>query len=138
MSSPFGNDDQTFYDKDGLPIPPPINPVPMYSHQHATPHQPPHGRQYVTPARVYGQKSQVVAALLAFFLGTWGAHNFYLGYTRRGVAQLATTVVGWTTLIFLIGGVFLAVVGVWAFIEFILILLRSGSMGVDARGVPLS
>lgn len=83
------------------------------------------------------QKSMIIAALLAFFLGTLGVHNFYLGYTRAGVAQLALTVTGWIFSFILIGLPLLFVVGVWAFIEFVLILLRSGRFSVDFRGVPL-
>ena len=35
------------------------------------------------------QKSKLVAGLLAFFAGTMGIHNFYLGYTTKGIIQLA-------------------------------------------------
>ena len=65
--------------------------------------------------------------LLAFFLGTLGIHNFYLGYTTRGIIQLVLTLT-------FIGAI---VSAVWAFIEFILILMRSGSYACDAQGRPL-
>lgn len=32
-------------------------------------------------------KSKLVAGLLAIFLGTFGVHNFYLGYTGKAVTQ---------------------------------------------------
>ncbi|WP_080796165.1 TM2 domain-containing protein [Corynebacterium pacaense] len=83
------------------------------------------------------QKSVVVAALLAFFLGTLGVHNFYLGYTGRGVAQLALTVVGWITAVFLVGFVLLFAVGVWVLVDLIMIIARTGTYSVDAQGVPL-
>lgn len=51
-------------------------------------------------------KSKVAAALLCFFLGCFGVHRFYLGYTIIGIVQLFTA-----------GGC-----GVWALIDFILIL----------------
>ncbi len=54
-------------------------------------------------------KSQVVAALLCFFLGALGIHRFYLGYITIGVIQLLT-----------LGGC-----GIWALIDFILILVGS-------------
>jgi TM2 domain-containing membrane protein YozV len=54
-------------------------------------------------------KSKVVAALLCFFLGGLGIHRFYLGYTLIGVIQLVT-----------FGGC-----GIWALIDFILILVGS-------------
>ncbi len=34
------------------------------------------------------EKSKVASGLLALFLGPLGLHNFYLGYTRRGLVQL--------------------------------------------------
>jgi TM2 domain-containing membrane protein YozV len=44
-------------------------------------------------------KTKIVGALLAFFLGSLGAHNFYFGKTGKAVAQLVMTVVGWVGLI---------------------------------------
>src|SRR5438876_149124 len=43
------------------------------------------------------KKTAVVAYLLWFFLGWFGAHNFYLGRTGVAVAQLilTLTIVGW-------------------------------------------
>ena len=58
-------------------------------------------------------KSKTTAALLAFFLGPLGIHNFYLGYTTRGVIQLILSLTFF--------GLFVS--GLWAFIEFILILV---------------
>lgn len=136
MSHPFDQYGQQQYDQDGLPVTPPVQPQPF---QQQYPVQP-HGAQM--PMYAMGHppaqpKSWLVALLLAFFFGTLGVHNFYLGNTSRGVAQLVLTLVGWATAIILIGFFFLAVVGIWAFVELILILLRSGSMGRDSQGVPL-
>ena len=86
---------------------------------------------YAQPA--YGQpvvgapKQWIVALLLAFFLGPLGIHNFYLGYTTKGIIQLviSLTVVG------------LIVTGIWAFIDFIMLIMRSGSYACDAQGQPL-
>lgn len=75
------------------------------------------------------EKNKLVAALLALFLGGLGVHNFYLGYTGKAIAQLLLTLVGW---ILIIGPV---VSGVWAFIEFIMILLDKIP---DSDGSPLS
>ena len=41
---------------------------------------------------VTGPKSKVVAILLALFLGGFGAHDFYLGYTKQGVIKLVLTI----------------------------------------------
>ena len=65
--------------------------------------------------------------ILAFFLGTLGVHNFYLGYTTKGIIQLVLTL----TFIVLI------VSGIWAFIDFIMLLMRSGDYATDAQGQPL-
>ena len=48
------------------------------------------------------------------------------------------TIIGWMTAIIAIGFVLIAIVGIWVFIDFIMILMRSGSMARDANGVPLS
>ncbi|MBL7830032.1 MAG: TM2 domain-containing protein [Saprospiraceae bacterium] len=53
-----------------------------------------------------GGKSQLIALLLAFFLGGLGIHRFYLGYTWQGVVQLLT-----------LGGC-----GIWALIDLIRII----------------
>ena len=65
--------------------------------------------------------------LLAFFLGGFGGHNFYLGYTTKGIIQVVLTIT-------LIGA---PISGIWAFIEFIMLLMRSGSYAYDAQGQPL-
>ena len=40
------------------------------------------------------QKSKLVAGLLGIFLGGLGIHNFYLGYTGKGVAQILLSCTG--------------------------------------------
>jgi TM2 domain-containing membrane protein YozV len=78
----------------------------------------------------YSDKSYIAAALLAFFLGGFGAHNFYLGYTRKAVIQLVMGLM--TIFTFGLSGI---AVGIWAFVEFILIL--TGSISTDGDGRPL-
>lgn len=54
-------------------------------------------------------KSQLIALLLAGFVGALGIHRFYLGYTWQGVVQLLT----------------LGACGIWSLIDFIRILTGS-------------
>ena len=74
---------------------------------------------------VPGSKSRVTAALLAIFLGGVGAHKFYLGYGGAGALMLVGFILGVLTAILLIGFIFLTIVGVIAFIEFIIYLTKS-------------
>ncbi|WMJ24360.1 TM2 domain-containing protein [Paludicola sp. MB14-C6] len=76
----------------------------------------------------YNQKSKIAAGLLGIFLGCFGVHNFYLGFTGKAVAQLLITV--------LTCGVGYAISYIWGLIEGIIILTSNYS--VDANGVPLS
>jgi len=67
-----------------------------------------------------GDKNRIVAALLAFFLGWLGIHKFYLGKTGPGIVMLLCGTIGW--LLFAIPPL---VIGLIAFIEFILYLVKS-------------
>jgi hypothetical protein len=48
-----------------------------------------------------GSKSKIVAALLAFFLGTLGIHSFYMGNKKKGLIQLGLTAIG--TILIIVG-----------------------------------
>ncbi len=68
------------------------------------------------------QKSKLVAGLLGILLGGLGIHNFYLGYTGKGIAQIILS--------------FCCGIGcIWGLIEGILLLV--GKIDKDADGVPL-
>ena len=71
-----------------------------------------------------GDKSKLAAGLLGIFLGAFGVHNFYLGYTGKAVAQLVLTVATC--------GIGATVSGIWGFVEGIMILC--GSINKDANG----
>lgn len=55
------------------------------------------------------EKEWLVALLLCFFLGVFGVHRFYTGHIGIGIVQLLT-----------LGGC-----GIWALIDFILIVVDS-------------
>jgi len=74
------------------------------------------------------QKNKIVAGILGIFLGTFGIHNFYLGYTGKGIAQLLMTILSF--------GLLSPVTWLWSLIEAILILTDSNYL--DARGIPLN
>ena len=108
-------------------------PNPSYQQRAMPPAAPGYGQQnqnmYNNPMN-YGAvayKSKVAAGVLGILLGALGVHNFYLGYTGKGVAQLLLTICTCG-----MGGTISAI---WGFIEGIMIL--TGSINTDGRGLPL-
>ena len=79
-------------------------------------------------------RRRALAALIAFFVGFLGLHNFYLGYMRRGLTQLIISAIGLILSAFF-GGFTLGapiVMGMWALLE--CFQLISGTIRVDADG----
>ena len=64
-----------------------------------------------------GSKDKVAAALLAFFLGCFGAHKFYLNKTGAAVTMLLCGTIGW---LLVLPGLITAII---AFVEFIIYLV---------------
>lgn len=86
------------------------------------------------------QKSKIAAGLLGIFLGGFGVHNFYLGYTGKAIAQVLMGSLGILLTLFSCGFLFIfifAAIGssIWGLIEGIMILC--GSIKVDGKGIPL-
>ena len=75
-------------------------------------------------------KSKLAAGLLAIFLGYFGVHNFYLGYTGKAVAQLLLGTLGG-----LCCGIGTLVSAVWGLVEGIMIL--TDNIKTDAKNQPL-
>ena len=73
-------------------------------------------------------KSKLAAGLFGLLLGGFGIHNFYLGFTGKGLAQVILTFLGCA----IPGLIF--VPWIWGFIEGILILAGNPK---DAKGLPL-
>ena len=68
-------------------------------------------------------KSKLAAGLFGIFLGVFGVHNFYLGFTGKAVAQLLITVLSC--------GILSPVSAIWGLIEGIMIL--AGNINKDAN-----
>ncbi len=71
------------------------------------------------PAVPVSEKRILPAAILAFFFGVFGAHRFYIGKIGSAIAMLLT-----------LGGL-----GVWALVDFILIVTGSFK---DTNGVRIT
>ncbi len=87
------------------------------------------------PVAAGSQKSKMAAGLLGIFLGAWGVHNFYLGYTTKAVIQLVCSIVGLLLSCLGIGVFIVSGISIWGLVEGIMILC--GSIKVDGKGVPL-
>ncbi len=98
-----------------------------YGNPHNTPYNPQaYGYAPVPNYRQTPPRQKVLAAVFAFFLGSLGIHQFYLGKTGLGITMLLITV--------LTCGYGACITGVWALIDFILILAGSTT---DAQGRAL-
>ena len=106
-------------------------------------------------------KSKIAAGLLGIFLGSYGVHNFYLGYIKKAVIQLVGTIVGYILyfvgivsavtvvdsyyyadsalitagLMIILCCILLLGVRIWTFVEAILILC--GKIKKDGKGRSL-
>lgn len=67
-----------------------------------------------------GTKSKLTAGLLGIFLGSFGVHNFYLGYTGKAIAQILLSLCT------------MGIGSLWGLIEGIMILC--GKIDRDAEG----
>lgn len=70
------------------------------------------------------QKSKVAAALLAWFLGCYGVHDFYLGYKKNGIIKIILTIT-------IIGSL---VSYIWSLVDLIKIICNGK---FDSNGQPL-
>lgn len=75
------------------------------------------------PVVADGSKDRIAYILLGIFLGVLGVHNFFAGYTGRGIAQLLITIfTGWLF-------VPLLIVWIWVIVEVC-------TVTKDAQGTP--
>lgn len=74
--------------------------------------------QEVKPVEA-SSRNKKTAILLAFFLGSLGVHSFYLGFTKKGVAQLLCSLIG--------------ISFVWALIDFFRLLFQPEQYDADGN-----
>lgn len=84
-------------------------------------------------------KSRLTVTLFAFFLGTTGAHRFYVGKIGTAIIMLLLGIAGFLGIAGIVnirgtGNTLLGTVGLWAFIDFIFAV--TGHMK-DKEGKPI-
>lgn len=85
-----------------------------------------------TPQAATGAKSKMAAGLLGIFLGAFGIHNFYLGYTSKAVTQLVLTIIGIILSCIVVGAFLVLGIEIWGLVEGIMIL--TGKINTDGKG----
>ena len=80
--------------------------------------------QNLASQMIESDRNMYVAAILAFLLGAFGIHDFYLGYTSRGVIKIVLTLLVATSFIS----------GIWSIVD--LVIKKKEKMG-DSKGLPL-
>jgi hypothetical protein len=66
------------------------------------------GKAGVAPG--VSNKSRLAITLFSFFLGQFGAHRFYSGHIATAIVMLILTIIGYVTLMFVFGFIFLVAV----------------------------
>lgn len=101
-----------------------------------------------------GKKTKLIAGLLCWFLGVFGAHRYYLGYKKSGMAMTILTVLGFVGVavtaaaasqyrpdeaLIALGALLTmctSVAGVWTLVDFVRIIIGHlapvGGYGVNA------
>jgi TM2 domain-containing membrane protein YozV len=102
------------------PPQPPVYPQPQQS-----PFAPNAAPPYTAAEAGVSPKSRTTAGLLCFFLGWAGAHRFYAGKSGTGALILVLFILGWilTVALGILGYIILSPLGLWIFIDFIMILM---------------
>jgi TM2 domain-containing membrane protein YozV len=78
------------------------------------------------PNAPMSDKSKMTAGLLGIFLGGFGVHNFYLGFTNKAILQIVVTV-------------FTCGIGaIWGLVEGIMIITGNESFQYDSDGRRLT
>jgi len=116
------------------PAPAPQYQAPQYPQQQYA-NQPYNQNQYGAAGYGVSDKTKMMVAILAFFLGTLGVHRFYVGKTGTGIAMAALTIVGYITgFLFVFGFILVSAVGLWVLVDFIMALMGKFT---DKYGRPI-
>ena len=78
-----------------------------------------------TMVNARSQKSRGTAAVLALFLGTFGAHRFYAGKTGSAIAMLILALLGIFTSLIVIGWFLILADAIWALVDFFMVICGS-------------
>ena len=99
-------------------------PVPQQQPQYGV--LPQQQQYYAAPLQQNPPKDKAIAILFCLFFGGFGAHNFYTGFNGQGTAQLVLLLVGWLLSFIIIGAPLLIALGIWVFVDLIMIIASSG------------
>jgi len=100
------------------------------------------GEQSVSIKMNMEGKNMLVAYLLWWFLGGFGAHRFYLGRVKSGIIQLLLFVLGLATIFFFIGYALLIACLIWwgldAYFTYKIVKEENAKLGVENSIISLS
>ena len=69
---------------------------------------------------VRSEKSVGIAYALLIFFGQLGLHRFYLNRVASGIAQATLAIIGWATVVFFVGLLFLIPLWIWVIADLFL------------------
>ena len=70
-------------------------------------------------------RSKLAAGILGICLGSFGVHNFYLGFTNKGITQLLMSVLSL--------GILTPVTAVWGIVDGVMILTDEHPLDADGK-----
>lgn len=87
-------------------------------------------------------KNTIIAYVLWWFLGWAGVHRLYLGRTKSGIAQLLLFIIGWASVIILIGYPLLIIWCIWwmldAFFTYKMVAEENSKSGMENSTLSVS
>ena len=100
------------------------------------------GEQNVSIRMNMEGKNMLVAYLLWWFLGWAGIHRLYLGRFKSGITQLLLFVLGWATVILVIGYLLVTIWFIWwaldAYFTYKIVLEENANLGINGSALSLT